>query len=97
MTAKLNEYNQKRNFERTFEPEGKTEDTEESLRFVVQHHMARNDHYDLRLEWDEVLLSWAVPKGPSFDTHDLPYRWKTIHWNTETLRGLFPKVNTAVE
>lgn len=70
MTSKLNEYNQKRNFDRTFEPEGKTEDSEEILRFVVQHHLARKDHYDLRLEWNEVLLSWAVPKGPSYDTHD---------------------------
>lgn len=70
MIAKLNEYNQKRNFDRTFEPEGKIEDSEESLRFVIQHHMARKDHYDLRLEWNEVLLSWAVPKGPSYNTHD---------------------------
>lgn len=70
MTGKLNEYNQKRNFEKTFEPEGITENSDESLRFVVQHHMARKDHYDLRLEWNEVLLSWAVPRGPSYDTHD---------------------------
>ncbi len=70
MTGKLNEYNQKRNFEKTFEPEGITENSDESLRFVIQHHMARKDHYDLRLEWNEVLLSWAVPKGPSYDTHD---------------------------
>lgn len=68
MTAKLSEYNQKRNFERTFEPEGNTENSEEGLRFVVQHHMARRNHYDLRLEWKGVLLSWAVPKGPSYDT-----------------------------
>lgn len=70
MTAKLSEYNQKRNFERTFEPEGKTENSIEGLRFVVQHHMARKDHYDFRLEWEGTLLSWAVPKGPSYDTHD---------------------------
>jgi bifunctional non-homologous end joining protein LigD len=70
MTANLNEYNQKRNFEISFEPEGKTENPEEGLRFVVQHHMARKEHYDLRLEWDGALLSWAVPKGPSYDTHD---------------------------
>lgn len=70
MTVKLSEYNQKRNFERSFEPEGKTEDSDEVLRFVVQHHMARRDHYDLRLEWGGALLSWAVPKGPSYDTHD---------------------------
>jgi len=70
MLDKLNEYNEKRNFDKTFEPEGLAENTEESLRFVVQHHLARKDHYDFRLEWNEVLLSWAVPKGPSYDTHD---------------------------
>ena len=52
------------------EPEGETAQPQGSLRFVVQHHMARRDHYDLRLEWDGALLSWAVPKGPSYDTRD---------------------------
>ena len=70
MTTKLKEYNKKRDFENTFEPEGKTKVSGIGLRFVVQHHMARRDHYDLRLEWNGVLLSWAVPKGPSYDTHD---------------------------
>ena len=70
MTAKLTKYSQKRNFERTLEPEGETEHSGEGLRFVVQHHLARNDHYDLRLEWDGTLLSWAVPKGPSYNTRD---------------------------
>ncbi len=70
MTAKLSEYNHKRNFERTLEPEGETVASRGGLRFVVQHHMARREHYDLRLEWEGVLLSWAVPKGPSYDTHD---------------------------
>ena len=70
MTVQLNEYNEKRNFEKTLEPKGRTENSEESLRFVVQHHLARSKHYDLRLEWNGVLLSWAVPKGPSYDTHD---------------------------
>ena len=70
MAVKLNEYNQKRNFEKTLEPEGKSEISEESLSFVVQHHLARSGHYDLRLEWNGVLLSWAVPKGPSYNTKD---------------------------
>ena len=67
---KLREYNKKRNFEKTFEPAGKLEDTEEGLRFVVQHHLASHDHFDLRLEWGGILLSWAVPKGPSYNTKD---------------------------
>ncbi len=70
MDTGLEDYNQKRNFEITAEPEGKTEAGGELLRFVVQHHMARNDHYDFRLEWDGVLKSWAVPKGPSYNTRD---------------------------
>ena len=70
MTGKLSEYNRKRDFERTLEPRGDAQAAQEGLRFVVQHHMARNDHYDFRLEWDGTLKSWAVPKGPSYDTHD---------------------------
>ncbi len=70
MAEKLSEYNRKRNFERTLEPEGRAESPEEGMRFAVQHHLARSGHYDLRLEWGGVLLSWAVPKGPSYDTHD---------------------------
>ena len=70
MSEKLNIYNQKRNFEKTREPAGKDVESQERLRFVVQHHISRNDHYDFRLEWEGVLLSWAVPKGPSYDTRD---------------------------
>ncbi|HWQ79667.1 MAG TPA: DNA ligase D [Anaerovoracaceae bacterium] len=70
MTIQLEEYNRKRNFGITGEPEGQAAEGEEHLKFVVQHHAARSDHYDLRLEWDGALLSWAVPKGPSYDTRD---------------------------
>ncbi|NMC56289.1 MAG: DNA ligase, partial [Eubacteriaceae bacterium] len=70
MAEQLNEYNRKRNFEITEEPHGREENSEEHLRFAVQHHMARRDHYDFRLEHNGVLLSWAVPKGPSYNTSD---------------------------
>ncbi|MDD3169498.1 MAG: DNA polymerase ligase N-terminal domain-containing protein, partial [Eubacteriales bacterium] len=70
MTIQLQEYNQKRNFEITGEPEGKRSEPEDRLRFVVQHHAASRNHFDLRLEWDGALLSWAVPKAPSYYTRD---------------------------
>ncbi len=66
----LKKYNQKRNFNNTSEPVGKKEKTKKKLRFVVQHHLARKDHYDFRLELNGVLKSWAIPKGPSYNTKD---------------------------
>lgn len=66
----LKEYNQKRNFEKTKEPKGKKETSKKKLRFVVQHHQARKDHYDFRLELKGTLKSWAVPKGPSYNIKD---------------------------
>lgn len=68
--SKLNEYNQKRNFHKTKEPIGKIGKKTTKLKFCVQHHIARKDHYDLRLEWNGVLKSWAIPKGPSYNTKD---------------------------
>ena len=68
--TELADYNRKRNFEKTTEPGGETAESKEDLRFVVQHHLARKDHYDFRLEHGGVLLSWAVPKGPSYNTRD---------------------------
>ena len=70
---KLQEYFKKRNFNETGEPSGeinyKRKNKKDKI-FVVQHHLARKEHYDFRLEWKGVLLSFAVPKGPSFNPKD---------------------------
>jgi DNA ligase D-like protein (predicted ligase)/DNA ligase D-like protein (predicted 3'-phosphoesterase) len=61
--SKLSEYVSKRHFEETPEPKAAVEKKEDALIFVIQEHHARRLHYDLRLEKDGVLKSWAVPKG----------------------------------
>jgi bifunctional non-homologous end joining protein LigD len=78
MSAALEEYNRKRDFDATPEPSGVTKtkarrstskkaSADHALQFCIQKHDATRLHYDFRLELDGTLKSWAVPKGPSLD------------------------------
>lgn len=66
----LSKYNEKRDFKQTPEPSGKKAAKSKKLKFVIQRHQATRLHYDLRLEMEGVLKSWAVPKGPSMKVGD---------------------------
>jgi DNA ligase D-like protein (predicted 3'-phosphoesterase) len=74
MPRSLKEYERKRDFSKTKEPSGKSKRKGKARRkhprFSFQKHSATSEHYDLRLEVDGALASWAIPKGPSLDPRD---------------------------
>lgn len=65
MSSQLERYQSKRDFSRTTEPRGDNTTGNDEARYVMHKHAASHDHFDLRLEQDGVLRSWALPKGPS--------------------------------
>jgi bifunctional non-homologous end joining protein LigD len=84
----LSEYRRKRSFDSTSEPAGADVEPGEGARFVIQRHHARRLHWDLRLEHDGVLVSWALPRGvplhPELDrlavhTEDHPLEYIDFH------------------
>jgi len=95
MAEKLREYSDKRNFNKTSEPKpnDRQKVSQSSLKFVVQHHIARKNHFDFRLEFEGVLLSWAVPKGLSFNPADkrLAIQVENHPLNYRKFEGTIPK------
>ena len=90
-STKLQPYRAKRDFSKTSEPPGRGEGG--GSRFVVHKHSATADHYDLRLELDGVLKSWAVPQGPSLNPADKRFAVATEDHPIEYLdfEGVIPE------
>ena len=89
----LKEYNNKRNFNKTNEPKGIKSKSNKRKKFCIQHHLAKKDHYDFRLEYKGELLSWAIPKGPSYNPKD---KRLAVHTENHPLsyldyEGIIPK------
>jgi bifunctional non-homologous end joining protein LigD len=92
----LEAYNQKRDFARTPEPPGEPlKGAVGPLRFTVQKHAATRLHYDFRIELDGVLVSWAVPKGPSMNPEEkkLAMKVEDHPLDYRTFEGIIPKDN----
>ncbi len=70
MLDRLQKYRAKRDFEKTAEPAGVRKQARRGRSYLIQKHAAKRLHYDFRLEHNGVLLSWAIPKGPSLNSED---------------------------
>lgn len=98
MAKALQKYAAKRNFAVTPEPSADSVGTSaEGTRFMVHKHDATRLHYDIRLEMNGVLASWACPKGPSYDPAQkwLAVELKITRWRMPISRAAFPTANTA--
>jgi DNA ligase D-like protein (predicted 3'-phosphoesterase) len=97
MPRSLGEYERKRDFSKTKEPSARRKRRAKARRrhprFSIQKHSATSEHYDLRLEVDGVLASWAVPKGPSLDPRDKRLAMRTEDHPLEYLEweGVIPE------
>lgn len=89
----LKEYRSKRDFNSTPEPSSTRKKGSKSPTFVIQRHDASSPHYDLRLEINSVLVSWAVPKGPSTDPKEKRLAMRTENHPLEyaDFEGVIPK------
>jgi bifunctional non-homologous end joining protein LigD len=91
----LMEYRTRRRFDSTPEPKGKARRRRKGRLYTIQKHAARRLHYDLRLELDGVLKSWAVTRGPSLDPADKRLAVRTEDHPVEyaTFEGVIPEGN----
>ena len=98
MGKSIEDYREKRDFARSPEPEAAPPSEREGAPiFVVHRHDASRLHYDLRLEMDGVLRSWAVPKGFSYDPDEkhLAVRTEDHPLEYEHFDGVIPRASTA--
>ncbi|CCB86019.1 putative DNA ligase-like protein Rv0938/MT0965 [Parachlamydia acanthamoebae UV-7] len=91
----LGEYRSKRDLNKSKEPSAGKNKRSDALNFCIQKHAARRLHYDFRLEYKGVLLSWAVPKGPSLDPYDkrLAIQVEDHPLDYQYFEGTIPKGN----
>lgn len=91
----LKNYKMKRDFQQTQEPPGTEKTTSGAMHFCIQKHAARSLHYDFRLEYKGVLLSWAVPKGLSLNPQDkrLAIKVEDHPLEYQYFEGVIPKGN----